>query len=287
MKYIFKIIFFLFFSLKLFGTAQIPDWIIYQGDTLPLYSCPLESYPDSELIKAENLFNSDRCFFTACWRSYVATWEIINNELYLIKIQNACYPTVAKNVAASYNAGTEKDISSAFADLKILFPDRYKEGKVKADWVTGKMYSPKGELLYYIHQGFESIYENEILFTIKNGILLETKLLDNSKTRIKYTKNDTLAIKFIAKNINVKNLPKSDTVKRKVYVQIVSTDDNGNIDSVRVIKGVNKLYDNESMRVVKLIPEWDVIYRHGEKLNNYWIIPISFDLTNRHKQKKL
>ena len=58
MKNILKILLFLCLPLKLFGTAQIPDLIIYKGDTLSLYACPLGSYPDKELINPKKLFGS-------------------------------------------------------------------------------------------------------------------------------------------------------------------------------------------------------------------------------------
>ena len=288
MKSIIKITLFLFFPLRLSGTAQIPDLIIYKGDTLLLYNCLLEFYPNEELINPRNLFGSSGCFYTACWRNYIATWEIIDNKLYLVEIKNACYPTKMKNVAASYKTGAEKDsIGLEFADLKILFPDKYENGKIKADWVSEKLYSPQGKLLLYFHLGLESIYERELEFVIENGTLIETKLHDNSKTKkSKYTEDQNLLKEFIYSNIDNNNLPKSDTIARLVFAQIISSNENGKIDSVNIIIGVNTLYDNEVVRVIKSIPEWDVIYRHGEKINILWTIPVKFDLTEKKEIKR-
>lgn len=281
MKITFTILLFSLISLNLFGTAQIPDLIIYKGDTLSLYSCPLNSFPNQDLITPNELFGSRGCFFTSCWRNYVATWEIIDNELYLCEIRNACYPTSMRGVSVSFKSEVDKDsIGSEYADLKVLFPQRFKNGKVKADWVNEKLISPQGKLLYYVHDGFESIYETEIEFTLKKGTLSEIKTLDNSKTRkSKYTEDQKLLKVFIYKNIQRKNLPVTDTIKRCVYVQIVSSDENGKIDRVKVVRGVNELYDNEAIRVVMSIPEWDVIYRHGKRYNPIWTLPIRFDLT--------
>lgn len=280
MKQILKILLFSLISINVFGTAQIPDLIIYNGDTLSLYSCPLNSYPNQDLINPQGLFGSSGCFYTACWRNYIATWEIIDNELYLCEIRNACYPTSMRGVSASAKSISDIDsIGNEYADLKALFPQRFKDGKVKADWVEGTIISPKGKLLYYFHDGFESIYETEIEFTIEKGDLIETKILDNSKTKkSKYTEDQKLLMEFIQKNIKRENLPESDTIKRRVFVQIISSDERGKIDSVKVIRGVNELYDNEAIRVVKSIPEWDVIYRHGEIYNQMWTFPINFDL---------
>jgi hypothetical protein len=281
MKRILKILVFSLISMNLFGTAQIPDIIIYNGDTLALYSCPLNSYPNQDLITSKELFGSSGCFFTACWRNYIATWEIIDNELYLCKVRNSCYPTSLQGVAASSKSGISKDsIGNEYADLKALFPQRLKDGKVKADWVNEKLFCPQGKLLQYVHQGFESLYETEIGFTIEKGYLVETKILDNSKTKkSKYTEDRKLLTEFIAKTIKRENLPNSDTTNRRVYVRIYSSDAYGKIDSVNVVRGVNELYDTEAIRVVKLIPEWDVIYRHGEICNPVWTLPINFIMT--------
>jgi len=137
--------------------------------------------------------------------------------------------------------------------------------------------------MYYFHDGFQSIYESELEFNFKNGVLIETKKFDNSKTKkSKYRVEPKLIMEFISNNIKLENLPKSDTIKRRVIVQIISSDLNGKIDSAKIIRGVNELYDNEALRIVKLIPEWDVIYRHGEKINIKWSLPINFDLTKKN-----
>ncbi len=281
MKIIIATLTYLLIVIKAFGTAQIPDVIIYKGDTLSLYACPLGSHPQAELMTPNNLFGSKGCFFTACWRNYIATWEIIDNELFLVEIRNACYPSSMNDVAISFRGKVDQDsIGNEYADLKAIFPHRFCNGKVKADWVNDKLYSPQGKLLYYIHDPFQSIYEKELEFTFENGNLLSTQVFDNSKTKeSKYKSNEKLLIEFIYSNIKRENLPESDSIKRRVYVTIISADDNGKIDSVRIARGAGELYDKEAIRIIKSIPEWDVTYRHGKKVNHRWTIPIQFDLS--------
>ncbi len=268
-------------SVNVFGTAQIPDLIIYKGDTIALFNCPLNSFPNQDLIKPSSLFGSKGCFYTACWRNYIATWEVVNNELYLTEIRNACYPTKLRTVSASYKGNVAKDsIGNEYANLQMLFPQRYQNGKVKADWVDQKLYLPQGKLLYYFHDGFQSVYEREIEIIIEGGILIQSRDLDNSKTRkSKYVEDQSLLKEFIHSSIKRENLPESDSIERRVYVGIMSSDDNGKIDSVKVLRGVNELYDQEAIRIIKSIPEWEVIYRHGKKFHQAWTIPIKFDLT--------
>ena len=285
MKSIILTLAFSLLSIQSFGTAQVPDLLIYNGDTLSLFSCPLNSYPDQALITPKSLFGGKGCFYTACWRNYIATWEIINNELFLVEIRNACYPTELRDVSVSYKSHVDKEtVGKEYADLNVLFTDRIQNGKVKADWVTGKLMSPQGKLMMYIHDGFLSIYEKELEFRFENGLLVDTNQWDNSKTRIsKYTENSNLLMEFIQSNIDYNNLPKADTIKRIVIIRVISSDENGKIDSVAVVRGVNELYDSEAIRVVKIIPEWNVIYRHGKITNEMkWSIPVKFDLTQKN-----
>jgi hypothetical protein len=76
MKKLIGISLFCLVSLQAFGTAQVPDNLIYKGDTLSLFACPLDYYPDREMLSTMRLFGSDDCLRTACYRKYIATWEI-------------------------------------------------------------------------------------------------------------------------------------------------------------------------------------------------------------------
>lgn len=285
MKGTIPILLFILISIKSFGTAQIPDIIIYKGDTLLLHNLPLNSFPNEKIIVPKVLFGGSGCFYTACLRNYVATWEIIGDELFLISIKNACYPTSMKGVSASFKGGVSRDSTGTeYADLSTLFPKKYKDGKVRADWVNGKLFAPQGKLLYYFHDGFQSIYEKELQFTLENGIIIKSKELDNTKTRkSKYTEDPKLLMEFISNNIKLENLPKSDSIKRRVIVAVISSDKNGKIDSVKVVRGVNEIYDKEALRIIKMIPDWDILYKHGQKIEIGWTIPIFFDLTDKNE----
>ena len=50
---------------KAFGTAQIPDFLIYEGDTLSIYANPLESYFENH-SRPDSLFSEIGYNSTAC-----------------------------------------------------------------------------------------------------------------------------------------------------------------------------------------------------------------------------
>lgn len=275
MKNLLLRIFLLSICIDAYSTAQIPDRLIYNGDTLSLFSCPLDYYPNKDLINPKNLFGGQGCFYTACWRNYVATWKIEDNKLYLIQVRNACYSTDNSYVEASFQESIDT-IGSKFADLKTLFPDRYENGKVFADWVNTTMISPIGKLLFYIHDGYESIFEKELEFTFINRMVVSTRVYDNSKTRTsKYTASPALLRTYLENSINYNNVPYPDKEIR-VIVRISGATEDGKVDGVSILRGYNQMYDKEALRVVDSIPEWDVIYRHGKIINRYWVIPIIF-----------
>jgi hypothetical protein len=172
MKIRFLLILFLF-ALD-FGTAaatpQDHEIIIYKGKKETLMSVPLESLVDKAESLGINLpyfskyFSDDSSISmsTGNWRGYIATWEIDGETLYLVEI--------------SEPRGKKK------ADLSQIFGNYCAGNKVKAFWYTGDLRIPKGDLVSYIHMGFMSVYEREIVIEVENGIVKE---ISEYKNKIK------------------------------------------------------------------------------------------------------
>lgn len=244
----------IFLNQKAFGTAQIPDFLIYKGDTLSIYANPLEIYFDNHL-RPDSLFAELGYNSTACWRGYIAYWELKNDSLFLLEVQG----------------------DSTKIDLSLIFEDRDTKSKIFADWYSYSILNPYGKLLHYEHMGYGSIYEFEKEFTFKNGIHTETKIYDNSKSRkSKFTENPELLKKYIQDNIDYSNITSEPYEKARVFVQILSVTAEGKIDSVNVIRGWDNERDKEAVRVVKSIPERDILYRRGEQFDLIWTIPVIF-----------
>jgi hypothetical protein len=251
---------------RVFATAQVPDKLIYKGDTLSIFANPLEQLYGNDSIRPKYFGEKEVGFNTGCWRGYIAEWTIMDNTLYLTGI---------------YSCDYHKDRIKA--DLPKLFGDKCINGKVEANWVTEKIISPQGKLLYYINDGYASIYEMELEFNFLKGKLAGTKLYDNSKTRQSaYSQDSRKLEEYIYKNIHWPMIPDLDDKIIKLFVQF-SANENGVVDSAKIIRGnENGLYD-EALRVVKNIPDWDVLYRHGEFQRETYTIPIIFSEKNRKK----
>ena len=282
------LILFFCFKLTAFGTGQITDMIVYKGDTLSFssHTYPLEYYPNRELITTRSLFGREigSCC-TCCWRGYIAIWKIIDNKLYLTKIKNYCYLSYMRNVEAYNNVGIGIDsIGSEFADLKTLFPERYENEKVFADWFTGSIATPQGKSLFYVPTQEQYTYERELEFYFEQGILKWTKLHDNSKSKqSEYSQDAEKRMKYIYNNIKWDILPKQDSCR---VILRFSANEEGVIDDVSVVRGYNEIFDQEAIRVLKSIPEWDVYFSKGKLVRIYFSIPIDFRESTRLKYKE-
>lgn len=129
-------------------TAQVCDSITFEGEVYPLHSDPLFTY-----LREKKLDNKFVAPHTACWRGYIADWEIFKGKLYLIGLCG--YVDEGNNIAKKVG-------------MECLFP---REKKVHAKWFSGEIRIEKGELIESANMGFESKYEQEILITVEHGIV--------------------------------------------------------------------------------------------------------------------
>ena len=138
-------------------TAQIPERLLYQGQTWSMCANPLDDY-----FAFGGVSPGFRWDCTALWRGYVGLWEIQNDRLYLLELN-----------------GTLQDGSAA--SLATVFPD-YPE-RVFAHWYSGALRIPQGRLLKYVHMGFGSSYERDLLLEIERGVLVASRVQHNGTAR--------------------------------------------------------------------------------------------------------
>ncbi len=102
-----------------YGTQQVPEVLVYNGTTHDMFTTPLESFFSAEKPKVF----LEKPSSTACWRGYVGTWKIENDELCLVALQEG-HPR-----------------TGAFP-LNKVNPDWI--SPVKATWFTGTIQIGKG-----------------------------------------------------------------------------------------------------------------------------------------------
>ena len=163
-------------SFKLFASPQVPDYIIYKGDTIVTYNLILEKYLQSqEKIASDKLFglsfrSSDNGgFSTNCWRGYQAIYKIQNDSLFLVNIINCgdFYGKKEINSAAS----TEK--------MKAIFTDKVVNNRVFITWFSGDLNFPISKKILRWDGVFYKIYERETVITILDGNLIKVQDVNN------------------------------------------------------------------------------------------------------------
>ena len=150
----------LLYAQSTYATGQVPDYMVYQGDTIAIFSNPLEQYFELKGKRWLPDFNGG-CGSTNCWRGYMAIWELRNDSLFLRRV-----------TSCMKDCGTPHD-----ADLVKMFGT----GNVYAFWFTGGIMSPKGKLVEYVHMGYASVYEEERWLTFDKGKLKKLKIKSNKK----------------------------------------------------------------------------------------------------------
>lgn len=132
-------------------TAQCREHLVYNNEEYYLATEPLHPY----LVNMKVSFTSPS---TACWRGYIGYWLIEDNKLYLTDLK--AYIDYNKNVGLDY-----------------LFPAKK---KVLAEWYSGEIRIPHGEMMEYVHQGYASLYERELFLKIKKGVVADQYEIDNT-----------------------------------------------------------------------------------------------------------
>ena len=134
-------------------TSQIHEELIYEGEHTSMVCCPDLPQHHSrcvELSGNDAKANDPHGWYlssTACYRGYYGTWEVNERRFYLLNLEGR-FRLVGKDP---------------------LF----------ADWFSGVLRVPRGELLQDIRSRSNSQYEQELLVHIDHGIVTQTSLIDN------------------------------------------------------------------------------------------------------------
>ena len=136
-------------------TAQISESLHYQVENLPLCTNPLDSYFALGGARPDFADTS-----TALWRGYVGRWDIVDGRLYMV------------GLSATLTNGQP-------ATLDTVFPG-YGE-RVFAHWYTGTLRVPQGRRLKYVHMGYASTYERDLMLEVERGVLRGTWVRHNAQ----------------------------------------------------------------------------------------------------------
>ena len=160
-------------------TAQTPDRIRFRprGATHPLCENPLDSFlRDRGLRKTRGGMMS-----SANWRGYVATWLLHRDRLWLAEVSSRGLIVDRRKIEAEADATVSGELDGRPFSVDGLFPDetRPPEAPVFADWYSGELRIPEGEMIQYVHGGYGTTYERDRLILIERGRFVRSWIRKN------------------------------------------------------------------------------------------------------------
>lgn len=147
-------------------TAQFSERLIYQGTRHPLYTEPLSQY--FQFAGIDPAFDITS---TALWRGYIGTWKIIDERLYLIQLSDGLEYRDRRYIE-------DQDAHKSKYRLETWFPGFPR--RVFAHWFSGTLDIPQGKLLKYVHMGYLSQFEKNLLIDVEFGVITNTRARTNT-----------------------------------------------------------------------------------------------------------
>ena len=262
------------------ATGQWGDIIRLEGKEWVLLVKPIES--DTMLGNRVRAFLPDNISYsTGNYSCYTASWEIRNGYLCLRQIE-----------ADVYDEASNKDSTLVYEgkDLQSLFPSYYKDGEIQARWFSGELRAGKGNLVRYVHDGFDRNMETEQVLTVRNGKVLKTETYHNYR---RPGLNLKKAQKEIACRFPWKRFPEYRG-EQIIFVigDFQMTDDGHFVDcdvhffflrsSRKTIEDKNHPLALAFKETLKSIYPWEVLFINGKYTMEYrsFTMPLRGDITH-------
>jgi periplasmic protein TonB len=83
--------------------------------------------------------------------------------------------------------------------------------------------------------------------------------------------------KHIAQNIQYPEIAKENGIQGRVFVQFV-VNQKGEVEQVKVVRGVDPSLDKEAIRVINSLPKWKPGSQRGKPVKVSFTVPINFQL---------
>jgi len=82
---------------------------------------------------------------------------------------------------------------------------------------------------------------------------------------------------FLRQNLRYPAIAQEIGIQGKVFVRFVVKKD-GSISNASIVRGVHTSLDNEALRVIRSMPNWEPGEHKGQKVSVSYVIPVSFKL---------
>jgi hypothetical protein len=238
----------IFFPIVLLASPQLPDYIIYNNDTISTYNLILEKYLQKQNPNEDKLFglsfrgNENNPVSFNCWRGYQAIYEIKNDSIFLNSIID-CFDIIDKR---------KINIVESKKRMHQIFGNNVQNGRVFINWFSGDLSFPiklKTNPILRWDGVFYKKFEFETAINIIEGIVLKItnveNYVDDPKRIDRRDKNKVSDILF-------KQLKKTKWKNKNDYdcgeKYLVTIDENGSVSRVKMLytdEEIEKYYEKE------------------------------------------
>lgn len=109
----------------------------------------------------------------------------------------------------------------------------------------------------------EAVEETEVFFIVEN--------------MPEFPGGDLELRKHIAQNVQYPEIAKENGIQGRVFVQFV-VNQKGEVEQVKVVRGVDPALDKEAIRVISTLPKWKPGSQRGKPVKVSFTVPINFQL---------
>ncbi len=134
-------------------------------------------------------------------------------------------------------------------------------------------------------EAFDSETTDDNIFNVTDFVIASTKDKFNKtdepflfvEEMPEFPGGERALLNYLSNNVKYPVIAQENGIQGKVYISFV-IDENGNINDVILVRGVDKSLDNEAIRVISSMPKWKPGKQRGESVKVRFNVPITFEL---------
>lgn len=181
-------------------------------------------------------------------------------------------------VISLLSCGIKKELATTKQTNNILKQKVYeleqevskeRESLKKCSDLNRKIYKENKEFAAKINalKNGESEFEEEVVETVFTKVEIMPE----------FPGGQSRMFSFIGKTVRYPEIARENNVQGKVYIQFVVNKD-GSIDEAKVLRGIGYGCDEEALRAVNKMPNWNPGEQKGKPVKVKFVLPVSFRL---------
>lgn len=153
-------------------TAQVMNRIHINGSYQPLLSAPEQMFWSRLGSRPPFVPES-----TANWSGYISHWAVREDTLYLTDIVGSvCRRRPEEGVAETRWCPVSHEGECDLQRLSLVDLCEVPFGGIPATWYSGELRIPQGQLVEYVHSGWASGYERDLILDVARGKVIAQKI---------------------------------------------------------------------------------------------------------------